>query len=40
VGREFIGGHLFALNAVSIILMSAILLNIPVTWDFFIFLFQ
>jgi len=33
-GKEFIyGGHLFALNAVSIILMSAILLNIPVTWD-------
>ena len=34
VRKEFIyGGHLFALNAVSIILMSSILLNIPVTWD-------
>lgn len=37
VWNEFVyGGHLISLGAVSVVFASAILLNIPVTWDFLI----
>ena len=33
--RELVfGSHIFALSAASVVLVSAILLNIPITWDF------
>jgi len=40
VGKEFIyGGHLISLGASSVVLTSAILLNIPITWDFLLIVY-
>ncbi|MBU0647128.1 hypothetical protein KJ809_01775 [Patescibacteria group bacterium] len=37
IWKEFIyGGHLLSLGAVSIIFTASILLNIQITWDFFL----
>lgn len=38
--KEFVyGSHIFAFGAVSVVLMSAISLNIPVTWDFLLIVY-
>jgi 4-hydroxybenzoate polyprenyltransferase len=40
IGNEFIfGGHVFAVGAVSVVLMGAILLNIPVSFDFVVIVY-
>lgn len=40
VWKELVyGGHLISLGAVSIVVTSAILLNIPITWDFLLLVY-